>query len=285
MWATGQLEGTVNPTQAGVGAGRGPTPAQRSNELALTAAGYMAWRRRSLSWLSGGALPLEREAAFFLALCRPQPQQLWLDIGTSAGFYAGVLAGRALRCWPAISARRCCAKQAAANRIPTSPTRCSTPKHTGLPSGSFDGVSIGATLNETAHPRALLAEAQRLLRPGAQLWLMALARDATPKQAWLSRLGGLTFPDEAQLDAWLPQMERVDGWRRSNVLFGRWTKRDTGQAECEKKSVRIRYLSPSGLPLDCKQEGMCETATHNTVKPGLAGHPSNSPTPWVTAAN
>lgn len=212
-----------------MGAGRGPTPAQRSNELALTAAGYMAWRRRSLSWLSGGALPLEREAAFFLALCRPQPQQLWLDIGTSAGFYAGVLAragAQVLACDLSAAMLREAARREAHPNITYALLNA---EDTGLPSGSFDGVSIGATLNETAHPRAMLAEAQRLLRPGAQLWLMALARDATPKQAWLSRLGGLTFPDEAQLDAWLPQMRRVDGWRRSNVLFGRWTKPDTGQ--------------------------------------------------------
>ena len=187
MSATGQLEGTVNPNRAGVGAGRGPTPAQRSNELALTAAGYMAWRRRSLSWLSGGALPLEREAAFFLASCRPQPQQVWLDMGTSAGFYAGVLAGagaQVLACDLSAAMLRQAARR---ETHPNITYALLNAEAYGLPAESFDGVTIGATLNETAHPRAMLAEAPRLLRPGGQLWLMALARDGSPKQALAAR--------------------------------------------------------------------------------------------------
>ena len=70
----------------------------------------------------------------------------------------------------------------------------------------------------------MLAEVQRLLRPGGQLWFMVLARDGSVLQAALRRFGGLSFPDEAQLDAWLPQMRQVGGWRRANILFGQWVK-------------------------------------------------------------
>ncbi len=70
----------------------GLTLAQRSNLSPLTAWGYPIWRERSLTRLSGQFFPPAREAALFQALCRPQPGELWLDAGTSAGFFAGVLA-------------------------------------------------------------------------------------------------------------------------------------------------------------------------------------------------
>ena len=62
--------------------------AQRSNLFPVTAWGYAWWRARSLRLLGAHGFTLEREAALFRALCRPQPGQAWLDVGTSAGFYA-----------------------------------------------------------------------------------------------------------------------------------------------------------------------------------------------------
>ena len=68
-----------------------------------------------------------------------------------------------------------------------------------LPDASFDGVTVGATLNETRDPARFLAELERVLRPGGGLWLMYLARNGGPLQGLLSSpaLGGLTFPDPA----------------------------------------------------------------------------------------
>ncbi|WP_420596773.1 class I SAM-dependent methyltransferase [Deinococcus sp.] len=219
MALNGQLEGIVNLSE------RWRTSAQRSNFLELTARGYMTWRRRSLSLLTGSPLPLEREAAYFIALCAPQAGQSWLDVGTSAGFYAGILARRGaqvLACDISPAMLREAARQ---ETHPNISYALLNAEQTGLPAASFDGVCIGATLNETASPPDMLAEAQRLLKPGGQLWLMALARDGSPGQGLLSRLGGLTFADEAQLAAWLPGLAQTDGWRRGNVLFGRWIKR------------------------------------------------------------
>lgn len=234
MSGSGQLEqsvveGTVNFWPLGSAPARpGPpsvrTPAQRSNMLSLTARSYALWRAHSLSLLTGGPLTLPREARYFLALCRPQAGQQWLDVGTSAGFYAGVLAhagAEVLACDISPAMLREAARRESDAHIHYALLNA---EHSGLPDASFDGVTIGATLNETAHPQQMLGEAQRLLRPGGHLWLMTLGRDGTAKQALLSKWGGLTFPDEAQLDAWLPQMHCLDGWRRSNVLFRHWIK-------------------------------------------------------------
>jgi ubiquinone/menaquinone biosynthesis C-methylase UbiE len=169
-------------------------------------------------------LSLEREAAYFRALCRPQSGEQWLDVGTSAGFYAGVLAragAKVLACdiSPAMlrEARR-------REGHPNIQYALLDAERSGLPSGSFGGVTIGATIGETAHPQIMLAESVRLLRPGGQLWIMAQGRDGSGVQAFLTRYGGLSFADEAQLAAWLPGMVQSDFWRRGNVLFGRWVK-------------------------------------------------------------
>lgn len=200
------------------------TPAQRSNLLEFTARGYAAWRIRSLSLLSGGPLELQREAEYFLARCRPAAGQQWLDVGTSAGFYAGVLAragSQVLACDLSPAMLREAARR---ERHPNIRYALLNAEASALPSESYDGVTIGATLNETAHPARLLGEAQRLLRPGGQLWIMGLARDGGAAQSALTRLGGLTFPDEPQLDSWVPQLQCLGGWRRANVMFRHWVR-------------------------------------------------------------
>ena len=184
----------------------------------------MAWRSRSLSLLTGGPLSLEREAAYFAALCRPQPGEDWLDIGTSAGFYAGVLARAGAQ---VIACDISPAMLREARRRETHPNiqyALLNAERSGLPDESFSGVTIGATIGETANPAWLLSETMRLLIPGGQLWMMAQGRDGSGVQALLTRYGGLSFADEAQFAAWLPGTRRTDFWRRGNIVFGRWVK-------------------------------------------------------------
>lgn len=180
------------------------TLAQRSNFFPLTAWGYAWWRARSLSLLSGAPFSLEREARLFRALAAPQPGEWWLDAGTSAGFYAGVLAGAgcrvvALDLSPAML--RVAREREPSERITW---RLGNVEALGVPEERFDGVTVGATLNETARPAVFLRALEAQLRPGGRLWLMYAAPPGGPVSRLLGRLGGLTFPDAAWVQAQLP---------------------------------------------------------------------------------
>lgn len=201
------------------------TPAQRSNFSPLVARGYAWWRARSLSWLSGEAFSLAREARLFRALARPQPGERWLDVGTSAGFYAGVLADAgasvlAIDLSPAmlqVARRR--------ERSPRIDFALLDVEHSGLPDGSFQGASVGATLGEVADPDRTLAELERLLAPGGRLWLMYVARDGGEGQRVLSRLGGLTFPDPAEIARALPGCDLRASCAVGTVTFALFVRR------------------------------------------------------------
>jgi len=230
MAALRHFEESLNPPKARApqAAGRSRTAAQLSNLLPLTAAGYMSWRRASLSLLSGAPFGLEREAALFRALCRPQAGQQWLDAGTSGGWYAGVLAAcgaQVLACDLSPAMLRVARRREPDVRIDYALLDAGD---TGLPAASFDGITIGATLNETGSAPALLRESARLLRPGGQLWVMYLARNGGPSQHLLTALGGLNFPDPAELAGWLPGLRRHDLRRARDVVFERWIKESSG---------------------------------------------------------
>lgn len=222
MPASRQPEESLNPLRPAVSPRL--TAAQRSNLLPLTAGGYMSWRRVSLSLLSGTPFTLDREARLFLSLCQPQAGQRWLDIGTSGGYYAGLLAGsgaEVLACDLSPAMLKVAQRREPSPRIDWALLNAEA---SGLPSGSFDGVTIGATLNETASAEAMLRESARLLKPGGQLWIMYLARNGGPSQALLSALGGLSFPDPAQLQVWLPGLNRTGLVRLREIVFERWLK-------------------------------------------------------------
>jgi 2-polyprenyl-3-methyl-5-hydroxy-6-metoxy-1,4-benzoquinol methylase len=228
-----QLEESVNlATHAAASRSDRPAPsvltpqtaAQRSNLLPLTAVGYMTWRRRSLSLLTATPFSLAQEAALFRALCRPHSGQRWLDAGTSGGYYAGLLAedgASVLACDISPAMLKVAQQRQTSSRIDWALLNA---EHTALPSASFDGVCIGATLNETGSAAAMLRESARLLKVGGQLWIMYLARNGGPAQTLLSSLGGLSFPDPAELPAWLPDMQRRDLRRVREVVFERWVK-------------------------------------------------------------
>ncbi|MEF2278890.1 class I SAM-dependent methyltransferase [Deinococcus sp. YIM 134068] len=219
-----QSQETLNPAPAST-----DTPltlAQRSNLLPLTARGYMAWRAWSLTLLSGEPFPLGREAALFTALCRPQSGEYWLDAGTSAGFYAGVLARAGCRVLAADLSAAMLAEGVRREPSGQIDWLLTNLEAGGLPDAAFDGVTVGATLNETRDPARLLAELARLTRPGGQLWLMYVGRTGGPLQRFLSRpaLGGLSFPDPAWVGRQLPGCIRMDGLRVGVVVFERYVK-------------------------------------------------------------
>ncbi|WP_370293721.1 class I SAM-dependent methyltransferase [Deinococcus sp. KSM4-11] len=200
------------------------TAAQRSNFAPLTARTYTAWRRRSLGLLAGRPFSLAQETALFLGQCRPQPGEWWLDAGTSTGFYAGLLARAGCRVLavdlsPAML--REAARQQPHDHIDWAVMNVES---NDLPEGRFDGVTVGATLNETHDPARFLQGAARVLRPGGQLWMMYLLRTAGPVQSVLSvpTLGGLHFPDPAWVSADLPGCTLVHGLTLGAVRFERY---------------------------------------------------------------
>lgn len=195
------------------------TLAQLSNFLPVTAWGYAWWRKRSLSWLSGEPFSLGREARLFLGLCRPQVGQHWLDAGTSTGFYAGVLAGAGCRVMavdlsPAML-------RVAAHREGHSLISWERENAEALPypDATFDGITVGATLNETARPDVFLREVERVLKPGGLVWLMFVPASGGAGQGALSRLGGLTFPEPAWVERQLPSCTPFHALRVGQVQF------------------------------------------------------------------
>lgn len=222
-----QMQGNLNPVLPPQPA---LTTAQRSNTLELTARGYALWRARSLGLLSGTPFGLAREARLFRALCRPQPGQDWLDAGTSAGFYAGVLAAAGCRVLAADLSAPMLREAQRRENSPNIDWALMNLEDSGLPDASFDGVAVGATLNETQDPARFLSELARVLRPGGQLWLMYVPRTGGPLQRLLSlpALGGLNFPDPAWVARHLPGLDLTDGLGVGAVRFGRYVKRGGG---------------------------------------------------------
>lgn len=171
------------------------TLAQHSNFLPLTAWGYAWWRARSLTLLGGQHFSLAREEALFVALGQPQSGGHWLDMGTSTGFYAGVLAARGCRVDALDLSGPMLREAARRNPSPLIRWQRVNAERTGFPAASYDGITIGATLNETADPARMLHEAARLLKPSGRLWLMYVAANGSLGQRILGAAGGLTFPD------------------------------------------------------------------------------------------
>lgn len=200
------------------------TPAQRSNFVPLTALGYAWWRARSLSLLSGQRFGLAREAALFVSLCRPQPGQRWLDAGTSTGFYAGVLAAHGCEVVAADLSADMLAQGQRRERSPLIEWQQVNLEVSGWPDAAFDGVAVGATLNETARPDVFLHEMARLLRPGAPLWLMYAAPSGGFVQRLLGKLGSLTFPDLAWVERQLHGLTLEHAYRVSGVQFALFRK-------------------------------------------------------------
>jgi len=220
-----QSQETLNPVRP-LTLDPGLTLAQRSNLWPLTAQGYALWRMRSLGLLSGQPFSLAREEALFRHLCGPQSGEGWLDAGTSTGFYAGVLARAGCRVLAADLSAPMLAQARRRERDGRIDWMLTNLEASGLPGESFDGVTVGATLNETRDPARFLAELRRLVRPGGQLWLMYVPRTGGPLQQLLSRpvLGGLTFPDPAWVARQLPGCVRTSGLQVGAVVFERYVR-------------------------------------------------------------
>lgn len=178
------------------------TLAQQSNLIPLTAQLYDLWRVRSLSILTRESFSLGREFGLMLEWLDVQPGQRFLDVGTSTGNYARAIAEHGASVVaidisvPMLEKTR---ERLAGLNLPISLERVNA-EAMPYEDASFDGVVIGASLNEFASTRTGLLECARVLKPGGKLFMMYLRRSDTAFGRLMQfgfALSGVRFPDRA----------------------------------------------------------------------------------------
>ena len=182
------------------------TLAQFSNLLPVTALLYDAWRVKSLSLLTGEDFKLEREFALMLEWLNVQSDQTFLDVGTSTGNYARAIAERGASV-TAIDLSKPMLSQA--QKLTTQPNITFEQVNVeALPyaDSSFDGVVVGASLNEFFDTSRALQEMARVLKPGGKLFMMYLRESDTGFGRFAQtafKLSGIRFPNRDTIAATL----------------------------------------------------------------------------------
>lgn len=200
--------------------------AQQSNDWWITAQLYDLWRVRSLSILSGQPFPLEQELALMLDWLRPTPNSLWLDVGTSTGNYARALSSVGVN---VIALDASSAMLEVARRRGTVNLYHSTLEAASFSTQYFDGIVVGATLNEFGDPAIALERMTRLLKPGGSLFMMYLCEAPTPAGRALQRVFahfGIRFPRRDTVRNTLEQagMHYLQGWQKQSVALELYTR-------------------------------------------------------------
>lgn len=223
--------------------------AQFSNFLPITTALYDVWRVKSIGLLTRENYSLEREFTLMLEWLNVQPKQTFLDVGTSTGNYARVLA-KAGASVTAIDISKAFLMRAAQN---TSDLEIvfEQANAEALPyaDSSFDGVTLGATLNEFFHTNAALAEIARVLKPGGKLFMMYLCESDTSFGRLVQlpfKLSSVRFPNREAVRLYLSSLgfERPRAEVRRAVAFELFVKtgRDL-EPNSEPNSKPIRKLT------------------------------------------
>jgi SAM-dependent methyltransferase len=174
------------------------TPAQISNFLPITALLYDTWRERSLSLLTRENFTLSREFALMLEWLGVQPGQTYLDVGTSTGNYARAIADKGATVTAIDISKPMLQK--AVERSAGYSISFEQANVESLPyaDASFDGVVVGASLNEFHDTKRALREMARVLKRGGKLFMMYLRESDTAfgrisQSAF--KLSGVRFPN------------------------------------------------------------------------------------------
>ncbi|MFN3266422.1 MAG: class I SAM-dependent methyltransferase, partial [Deinococcales bacterium] len=153
--------------------------AQSSNFLPVTAQLYDLWRERSLSLLTREKFKLEREFLLLKDWVKPQSGEYFLDIGTSTGNYARVLAGAGARVEAIDISRHMLEKALARGNNQNINYIQANAEYLPFTDSSFDGVVMGASLNEFHNTRLALEQTVRVLKDGGRLFMMYLCESDT----------------------------------------------------------------------------------------------------------
>ncbi|MCS7078976.1 MAG: methyltransferase domain-containing protein [Chloracidobacterium sp.] len=191
------------------------TFAQLTGQWQTTAFVYeRLWRTRALSLLSGEAFPPAREIGLLLDALEPTFTEdgLWLDAACSTGYYGRPIAkrlielGRTASLVVGIDLSLRMLEEARAYAVREGVVEAmlwlrADMEAVPLGDASVAGIACGGSLNEYRHPRTVLMEGRRVLRPGVGRYFVMNQLDPSPVvRAALSALGGLTFFTRQSLD-------------------------------------------------------------------------------------
>ncbi len=217
----------------------------------MTAALYDVWRSKSIGLLTREDYSLEREFALMLEWLKVEPKQTFLDVGTSTGNYARVLA-KAGASVTAIDISKPFLERAAqmAGRLEIVFEQANAEALPYLDS-SFDGVTLGATLNEFFHTNGALAEIARVLKPGGKLFMMYLCESETSFGRLVQlpfKFSGVRFPNREAIRAYLSSLgfERPRAEVRRAVAFELFVK--TGRVDAGVQLPERKLAREPGKP-------------------------------------
>jgi ubiquinone/menaquinone biosynthesis C-methylase UbiE len=239
------------------------TLAQQSNLIPVTAALYDAWRVRSLSLLTGEKYTLEREFALMLDWLEVKPDQNFLDVGTSTGNYAMALARKENHAIDISKPMLEKAQTRIQNELEPAQAGLITLEQANAealpyPDSGFDGVVLGATLNEFNSTRAGLLECARVLKPGGRIFMMYLRQSETGFGRFMQilfEIGQIRFPNRETVRATLQEA----GLERTRAEM--------------RRAVTIELFIKTGL----EQANRAATNQQHTPLPRAIGKPQNTP--------
>lgn len=175
--------------------------AQSSNHWKVTAALYEdIWRKRSLSILTGEEFPIEKERELLIDWLNPQPDKLYLDIGCSTALYGRLIKKTEPRCdVVCLDFSKQMLQEA---RIKSEAEGAdlyflrADARHLPFFGATFDGLTMGGTLNELTDPLKVMYEARRVIKKDGVFFMMHLVK----ADLWYARLlqdsaefGGIKF--------------------------------------------------------------------------------------------
>lgn len=187
--------------------------AQSSNHWKVTAALYEdIWRKRSLSILTGEEFPIEKERELLIDWLNPRRGKLYLDIGCSTALYGRLLKKAEPECEVvsldfSLQMLQEARLKSEAEEVALYLMRADARR---LPffGDTFDGLTMGGTLNELTDPLKVLYEARRVVKKEGVFFMMHLVKS----DLWYARL----LQDSAQFGG-------IKFWTvdESNALFER----------------------------------------------------------------
>ena len=175
--------------------------AQSSNHWKLTAALYEdIWRKRSLSILTGEDFPIEKERELLIDWLNPRSGKLYLDIGCSTALYGRLIkeAEPESRLVSLDFSKQMLQEARLKSEAEEADQYLLRADARRLPffGATFDGMTMGGTLNELTDPLKVLYEARRVIKKDGVFFMMHLIKAG----AWYARLlqdsaeyGGIKF--------------------------------------------------------------------------------------------